>query len=286
MQNPELRRSVLVTGGASGIGLASVHWFLDRGWNVVAADLNEQSGETLTSSVGSPANFRFIKTDVSQEDEIVAAVDCAVDSFGRLDCLVNNAGIGGAFGPVTEIETEDWDYTFEILVRGVFLGTKHGSRAMIRQGEGGSIVNTASVGGLRSGGAPQAYSAAKAAVIMFGQSSAAELATNRIRVNTVCPGVIATPLVGASAEQISDDLRGIQPWPDIGQPEDVAEVIGFLASDAARFITGAAIPVDGGLLAAGMRLDEAFGNNAGLRGLVGVNRGTTGGKSTVRRRIG
>lgn len=277
--------TVLITGGASGIGLASVHWFLGRGWKVVAADLNARNGEALVTAVGNLQRLRFVEADVSDEAQVAAAVDCAVRDFGRLDCVVNNAGIGGAFGPVTEIEAEDWDYTFSILMRGVFLGTKYASRAMISQGDGGTIINIASVGGLRSGGAPQAYSAAKAAVVMFGQSSAAELARHRIRVNTVCPGVIVTPLVGASAEQVSTDLRDIQPWPDVGRPEDVAEAIGFLASEAARFITGASLPVDGGLLAAGMRLDQAFGNNAGLRGLVGVNRGSTGAKSVVRRNI-
>ena len=222
---------------------------------------------------------------MSDEDQVAAAVHQAVEKFGRLDCVVNNAGIGGAFGPISEIETEDWDYTFDVLTRGVFLGTKHAARVMTRQGDGGSIINTASVGGLMSGGAPQAYSADKAAVVMLGQSSAAELAPHRIRVNTVSPGVIVTPLIGDDPDRVATALHEIQPWPEVGRPENVADAIGFLASDAARFITGAALPVDGGLLAAGMRLENSFGNNAGMRGLVGVNRGTSGDGSIVRRKV-
>lgn len=279
-----MKPAALVTGGASGIGRATVEWFLRRGWAVVAADANADSGDALLAEAGED-DLAFIQTDVSDEAQVADAVDKTVSEFGRVDCIVNNAGIGGAFGPITEIETEDWDYTFEVLTRGVFLGTKYGARAMIRQGEGGCIVNTASVGGLVSGGAPQAYSAAKAAVVMLGQSTAAELAQHRIRVNTVCPGMIVTPLIGDDAVGLASSLKGVQPWPDVGRPVDVANVIGFLASDGARFITGASVPVDGGLLAAGMRLDESFGNDAGARGLVGVNRGTTGSRSIVRRSV-
>lgn len=279
-----MKRSALVTGGASGIGRATVEWFLRHGWAVVVADANAESGKAMLADIGG-ADVAFVRTDVSDEAQVAAAVDKSVSEFGRLDCVVNNAGIGGAFGPITEIEAEDWDYTFHVLTRGVFLGTKYGARAMISQGEGGCIINTASVGGLVSGGAPQAYSAAKAAVVMLGQSTAAELAKHRIRVNTVCPGMIVTPLIGDDPVKVASALDGVQPWPEVGRPDDVAGTIGFLASDAARFITGAAVPVDGGLLAAGMRLDSSFGNDAGLRGLVGVNRGTTGDRSIVRRSV-
>lgn len=280
-----MKRSVVVTGGASGIGRATVEWFLEHGWAVVVADANPSTGEALVTELGNDDDLVFVRADVSDEAQVEAAIGRAVDAFGRLDCVVNNAGIGGAFGPISEIEVEDWNYTFDVLTRGVFLGTKHGARIMIRQGEGGSIINTASVGGLMSGGAPQAYSAAKAAVVMMGRSTAAELGPHRIRVNTVCPGVIVTPLIGDDADLVATALHGIQPWPDVGRPRDVADTIGFLAGDGARFITGAAVPVDGGLLAAGMRLDNSFGNNAGMRGLVGVNRGTTGARSVVRRKV-
>lgn len=278
--------TVLITGAASGIGLACTEWFLCHGWNVLAADVNQRAGDQLLAKFQSEAGrLTFVKTDVAVEADIIAAIDCAVSSFKGLDCVVNNAGIGGAFGPVTELEVDDWDYTFSILMRGVFLGTKHGARMMGSRGQGGSIINIASVGGLRSGGAPQAYSAAKAGVVMFGQSAAAELAPQRIRVNTVCPGVILTPLAG-DLDTLARGLRNVQPWPEVGKPRDVANVVGFLASDQATFITGASIPVDGGLLASGMRLENAFGNNVGLNGLVGVNRGSSGERSLVRRRVG
>lgn len=280
-----MKRAVVVTGGASGIGRATVEWFLERGWAVVMADANPEAGQALSETLKGRGDLLFLKTDVSEEPQVAAAVALAVERFGRLDCMVNNAGIGGAFGPIAEIEAEDWDYTFEVLTRGVFLGTKHAARVLLRQAEGGSIINTASVGGLVSGGAPQAYSAAKAAVVMLGKSTAAELGPHRIRVNTVCPGVIVTPLIGDDGNAVASALRGVQPWPEVGRPIDVANTIGFLASDEARFITGAAIPIDGGLLATGMRLENSFGNNAGMRGLVGVNRGTTGAKSFVRRKV-
>jgi NAD(P)-dependent dehydrogenase (short-subunit alcohol dehydrogenase family) len=213
-----------------------------------------------------------------------AAVDATVAAFGRLDCVVNNAGVGGAFGALTEIEVEDWDYTFAVLVRSVFLGIKHGARAMRAAGRGGAIVNTASVAGYTAGAGPQAYSAAKAAVLNLGRVAAAELGPDRIRVNTVSPGLIVTPLIGVDEERAAEVMSGAQPLPDLGRPADVAEVVAFLASDAARFVTGEDVTVDGGVRAAGPRMHEAYGGEPALRGLVGVNRGTTGEPPLIRRR--
>ena len=199
--------------------------------------------------------------------------------------MINNAGIGGAFGPITEIEVDDWDYTFGVLARGVFLGIKQGAKAMQEQGTGGAIVNIASIAGLSGGAGPQAYSAAKAAVINLGRAAAAELASHRIRVNTVCPGLILTPLLASGGRDLEAALPDIQPWPEAGRPEDIAEVITFLVSDAARFITGEDIAVDGGVTAVGPRIGDAVGGNPGMRGLVGVARGSTGQESVVRRRV-
>ena len=177
---------------------------------------------------------------------------------------------------MTEIETDDWDFTFAVLVRAVFLGTKYAVREMKARSEGGVIVNTASVAGLAGGIAPQAYSAAKAAVISFTRITALELAPDNIRVNSVSPGVIDTPLVKTGTNDPMSGMAKIQPWPEPGRPDDIAAVIAFLASDEARFVTGENIVADGGLLAAGPRLGNAIGGDPASRGLVGINRGTTG----------
>jgi len=277
------QRAAVVTGGASGIGRATVERFLADGWSVVAADLNAENGERLLADLvgaGRKGHVAFIRADVSVEDDVAAAVATAAEHYGRLDCMVNNAGVGGAFGPITEMEVEDWDYTFAVLTRGVFLGIKHAARLMQAQNRPGSIVNIASVAGQGGGAGPPAYSAAKAAVINLTRLTAVELAPHRIRVNAVCPGAIRTPIVGRVP--IDELAGGAQPWPDVGRPEQIASVICFLAGDGAGFITGESISVDGGLLAAGPRILPL--TDAGSRGYVGVSKGTTGQDSIVRRR--
>ena len=278
-----MTRVAIVTGGASGIGRATVERFIGAGWAVVAADLNAEHAAALGRELGDE-QLTVAVGDVAHEPDMEAFIARALDQHGRLDCMVNNAGVGGAFGAVTELDVSDWDYTFAVNVRSVFLGTKHAARAFAIQGNGGCIVNVASIAGAVGGAGPQAYSAAKAAVIHFTHLVAAELASQRIRVNAVCPGIIRTPLMDSARHDIADGLRGIQPWPDVANADDIAKVIEFLASDAAGFITGADLTADGGLVAAGVRLGDSVGGNPALRGLAGVNRGTTGQASTVRRR--
>ena len=209
-------------------------------------------------------------------------VETAVAEFKQLDIICNNAGIGGAFGSVTDIEVEDWDETFAVLVRGVFLGVKHATRQFRTQGWGGAIVNTASVAGMSGGGSPMAYAAAKSAVINLTRAAALELAEDRIRVNAVCPGLINTPLANQGRADLTQAQNRMQPWPELGQPEDIANAMLYLASDEAKFVTGEALVVDGGLVAAGP-------SPTGLKGVspdgwVGMNRGTTGQGPTVRQR--
>ena len=278
-------RGALISGGASGIGRATAERLLAAGWRVVIADYNAATGKAALEALAAQHRDRvdFVRTDVSREADVEAAVRRASDRFGRLDFVFNNAGVGGAFGPVTDLEVDDWDYTFAVLVRGVFLGTKHAARLMQRQGTGGAIVNTGSIAGMAGGGGPQAYSAAKAAVIHFTRMIAPELAPHRIRVNSISPGVIHTPLVDTGKRDVRAAIDGVQPWADLGQPDDIARVVEFLAGDGSRFMTGENVVIDGGLLAAGVRLDDRLGGNPGLRGKAGVNRGTTGEAHGVRR---
>jgi NAD(P)-dependent dehydrogenase (short-subunit alcohol dehydrogenase family) len=283
-------RVAVVTGGASGIGRAIVLRFAAEGARVVAVDLNADNGKSLRAdaeAAGLVGTVCFEQADVSSEDDVARAVGRANTEFGRLDVMVNNAGVGGAFGPITEIEADDWDYTFAVLVRGVFLGTKYAARAMAEHGEGGSIINTASIAGLSGGAGPAAYSAAKAAVVNLSRSNAVELAASRIRVNAICPGIILTPLLHQGREeQMRELLPKIQPWPEYGRPEDISGVALFLASDDSTFVTGQAIAVDGGLTAIGPDLSNRLRTMPGEAGLVGVNRGTTGERSQIRRRLG
>ncbi len=279
----------LVTGAASGIGRATTLLLLERGASVLACDLNAGAGATLEEEASGRAAGRlaFRVADVALEADVAGAVAAATAAFGRLDLVVNNAGVPGAFGPITELAVEDWDYTFSVLARGVFLGTKHGARALIDQGGGGAIVNVASIAAFSAGAGPQAYSAAKAAVVNFTRSAAVELAPHRIRVNAVCPGVIRTPFLEPGRPQDLGPLLGrVQPWPEAGQPADVARVVAFLASAEAGFVTGEAVVVDGGLEAAGPGLDRVLKVDPRHAGLVGVSRGSTGAPHEVRRRPG
>jgi NAD(P)-dependent dehydrogenase (short-subunit alcohol dehydrogenase family) len=272
-------RVAVITGGASGIGRAAVLRLLDAGANVVFGDLNRRNGQRLLDDVGDPARLRFVPTDVAEEDDVEQLISVATSAFGRLDLMFNNAGVGGAFGPLTDIDVGDWDRTFAVLVRSVFLGTKHAARVMIERGEGGSVVNTASVAGLSGGGGPQAYSAAKAAVINLTYSSAVELAPHRIRVNAICPGVINTPLAirgDRDRDRVRELVTMIQPWPDLGRPEDIAGVVLWLAGPDSAFVTGEAIRVDGGVAAAGPRLVGLTDPHGAFVRSSGYADGTTG----------
>ena len=273
----------IITGGGSGIGRATVLRFLDEGAKVVLADYNEKTGKEVVNEAikkGFEDNVRFIKTDVSQERDVVAMVQCANDIFGSLDVLFNNAGVGGAIGPVWELDTEDWDYTFDVLVKGVFLGIKHGAKMLRQQGRGGTIINTASIAGMSGGCGPLSYSAAKASVINLTRSASVQLAPDRIRVNAICPGFILTGLTASKnrpVEQSAADLDTKQPYPDHGTGEDIAGTALFLASDDSRFVSGEAIVVDGALTAVGpdlwQRWDMPYERDM-KRNIV--NRGSTG----------
>jgi len=249
----------VVTGGASGIGEATVRRFIAEGAKVLIADLQGGVAAELARSLGPDA--APFQCNVVHEDEVAAAIRSAVDRWGRLDILFNNAGFGGASGPLEEATVEEYDMTMNVLLRGVFLGIKHASPVMKRQGSG-SIINTASVCAFEAGIGNQLYTVAKAGVVMLTKAAALELAEANVRVNAVCPGYIATPLaagrprgeneverVERSLERLREANRDNQPIARSGEPEDIANMVLFLAGDESQWVTGQAMVVDGGLLA-------------------------------------
>jgi NAD(P)-dependent dehydrogenase (short-subunit alcohol dehydrogenase family) len=284
----------IITGGASGIGRASALRFLAHGARVVIADLNaERARETmqLATEVAPAEHACFVRCDVSQEADVVAVVERAMREFGRLDCMFNNAGLPGAVAPLTDVSVEDWDRTFAVMVRGVFLGIKHAA-PRLRAAGGGSIINTASIAALNAGAGPAAYSSCKAAVVGLTRSAALELAPSRIRVNALCPGLILTPLLERGQPgELPEVLRNAQPLPEAGTPEHIADAALFLASDDASFMTGETLVIDGGITARGPGVfvrgnpvgkaiaDSVSRSLAGQRtpdGRIGFDPGTTG----------
>jgi NAD(P)-dependent dehydrogenase (short-subunit alcohol dehydrogenase family) len=276
----------VITGGGNGIGRATALRFLAEGARVVIADFNAATGDetlALARQAGHGEAIRFVRADVTQEADVAAAINAAPAAFGRLDCVFNNAGIAGAFGPITHLDAGEWDDTFAVLVRAVFLGMKYGARILQAQGQGGSFINTASIAGLSGGDGPQAYSAAKAAVINLSRSVAVELAPQRIRVNAICPGLILTPLVHrGDAAAMEPIAAAMQPWPEAGRPEHIAAVALFLASEDARFVTGEALVADGGLVAAGGHAAEKLGMGGAMYAAVGIDHGSTGQEPVLR----
>ena len=253
---PRLEGKVaVVTGGASGIGEGTVRLFVKEGARVVIADIEDARGEKLAEELG--PNTSYYRTDVSQEEEVRASIAHAVKKWGRLDCMYNNAGFGGASGPIESLDMAAYDVTMSVLLRGVFLGMKHAAPVMKAQGSG-SIISTSSVAGVGIGFGPHVYSTAKAAIIHLTKSVANELGESGVRVNCICPGGIATPIfgkgMGLSPEQadLTIDLMKVrlaegQPLKRAGLPSDIAEAALWLASDASSFVTGHALVVDGGI---------------------------------------
>ena len=279
-------RTAVVTGGASGIGAATVEQFLAAGASVVIGDMNEEAGQQLVSDLSSrgyQGKVQFQTVDVSNEAQVIDLVALAEREFGGLDIIFNNAGIGGAIGPITELEVEHWDQTFAVMTRGVFLGIKHGARAMQRSGRGGSIINTASIAALSGKGGPLAYSATKAAVVNITMNAAVELAESNIRVNAVCPGIIFTDLMHrGKADEAEQVTKKIQPSTLRGQPEHIASMVRFLASDDSVFVTGTTQLVDGGYLANGLLGVNPLPGVSNRPNYTGMNHGTTGKGNEIR----
>ncbi|MGI8925085.1 MAG: SDR family NAD(P)-dependent oxidoreductase [Tepidiformaceae bacterium] len=242
----------IITGAASGMGRASAHLFAAEGARLLLADINGEACEAVAAEVrSSGANAIAVRVDVSDPPAVESMVQAAVDAYGTLDILFNNAGIEGPSARLTEVSCEDWDRVIAVNLKGVFLGMKYGLPAMVAGG-GGSIINTASAVGLVGWPGAAAYSASKGGVVIITKTAAIEYASRNVRVNAICPGIVHTPMVdritGGSDEAI-ERMRRAQPIARVGQPQDIAQMALFLASDESTFITGAAIPVDGGLTA-------------------------------------
>lgn len=246
-------KTAIITGGASGIGAATAQLFVEEGARVLIADTQTERGEALAGRLGDAAAFR--RVDVTREDDLREAVADAVKRWDRLDCIYNNAGFGGALGSIETTTVEEFDLTFDVLLKGVFLGIKHAAPVMRAQGSG-SIISTASVAGLKTGESPHLYSVAKAAVIHLTRSVALELGEYGIRVNCICPGIVATPLAAGSSKASDASLKKLaaalaksQALGRVGQPEDIARAALWLASDDSEWVTGHAQVVDGGAFA-------------------------------------
>jgi NAD(P)-dependent dehydrogenase (short-subunit alcohol dehydrogenase family) len=246
----------IVTGGASGIGAGIVEKFLAEDARVVIADIERDRGEDFAAALGADAVFRL--TDVSDPEQVGALVATAVDTFGGLDVMVNNAGVSSRMHrSFLDDDLADFHRVMSVNVLGVMAGTRDAARHMSTSG-GGSIINVSSIGGIQAGGGVMAYRASKAAVIHFTKSAAIELAYYDIRVNTIAPGSIPTPLLASSTSEkdaaqllrfeqaIREQMRADRPLKREGTPEDVAEAALYLAGDRSRYVTGTVLVVDGG----------------------------------------
>jgi NAD(P)-dependent dehydrogenase (short-subunit alcohol dehydrogenase family) len=248
-------RVAIVTGGASGIGAAVAQHFINAGAIVVLADVQDDRGRRLAETLGPDCHYR--RTDVSQEAEMRQLIEGARAEHGRLDCLVNNAGVAGPGGGIAQIQPDNWDAMMGVVLRSVYLGMHFAAPIMTAQGRG-SIVNMASVAGFRAGYGSHVYSAAKAAIMQLTVTVGMELGESGVRVNCVCPGAIATPLFGkaaglgpeeadAAVAPLRQALARAQPIQRAGEADDVAQAVLWLAGDGAAFVNAHALVVDGGL---------------------------------------
>ncbi len=245
----------LVTGGGSGIGRSSALAFAREGAKVVVADVDVEGGEETVRLIEEAGGMAiFVSADVSQAAEVAALIEKGVEIYGRLDCALNNAGIQGDIRQTAECSEENWDRIIATNLTGVWLCMKHEIPHMLKQG-GGAIVNTASNFGLVGSNGMPAYSASKHGVVGLTKTAALEYAKSGIRVNAVCPGPVQTPMIDKIlraqpelAAQIIEAIKDREPVGRMGLPGEIAEAVVWLCSDAASFVTGTAMAVDGGFV--------------------------------------
>lgn len=253
----------VVTGASGGIGEGIARRFVAEGAACVLADVRDGPGEAVAAELGAAAVF--VHADVADEAHVAAAVDLAVTRFGRFDCMVNNAGILGVVGPIADTPTDGWHRTMGVLLDSVFFGIKHAARVLIAQGDGGSVVNTASTAGVRAGLGPHAYTAAKHAVVGLTQSTATELGRHGIRVNAVAPGATVSGMTAyvstgdsSALDEASRRIARTAPLGRPGYPIDIANAALYLASDESGWTNGAVLVVDAAGEAVGDRNHRFF----------------------------
>ncbi|MBU8908738.1 SDR family NAD(P)-dependent oxidoreductase [Desertibacillus haloalkaliphilus] len=235
----------VITGGASGIGAATARLFVAEGAKVVLVDLNEEKGKAMEEELkGLQAEALFVKADITSEEEVTNIYKQTIDTFGKVDIVFNNAGIGRTL-PTHELEYSEWRKTVNVDLDGVFLVARGAIREMLKAG-GGTIVNTASMYGWVGAPGNAAYNAAKAGVVNLTRSLALEYAENNIRVNALCPGYIDTPII---PEEVKNQLSAATPMKRLGTSEEMAKAVLFMASDDSTFMTGNSLVVDGGFTA-------------------------------------
>lgn len=250
-------KRVVVTGGASGIGKATVEAFIAEGAQVMIGDLNAETGDAMAADTRFDNRLEFQATDVCSVDDIKNLMDDAAGHFGGIDILFNNAGAGGASETIDEMTAEGWDSTMNLLLRSVAMGTRFAVDHMKKSG-GGAIVNTSSINAHEAGWGPVAYATAKAGVRHLSKLSAAQLAKFHIRVNSVSPGFIMTNIFADAykdepeeAKRVDQTIRAVspmtQPVARSGAPEDIAQAVLYLCSDQGGFVNGIDLTVDGGI---------------------------------------
>lgn len=242
-------QTVIITGAASGIGKATAALFAREGANVIVSDIQEAEGKATTDSlIAAGGKASFFKTDVSRPEEMEALVNFTLKTYGNLDVAVNNAGIGGEQNPVSDMSIEGWQKVISVNLNSLFYGMKYQIAAMLKNGSG-SIVNVSSILGSVGFAGSAGYTAAKHGIVGLTQTAALEYSAQGIRVNAVGPGFIETPMLSALDADMKKQVVSLHAIGRLGKSEEVAELIYWLASTKASFVTGSYYPVDGGYLA-------------------------------------